>query len=254
MTAKRSVAIIDLLGIKSLTKTLPLDDLRNLYEGFIAYADTQLTFRLPTPRKPLFPNLPVGAPLCERHILSDSIVLVAHSDTIEDTLKVIVSAWRILQASMVMRRPVRGAIAYEEVISIPSRNFLIGKGLVFAHELESAQNWMGMTAHDSLVEELQKNAPSILPILFFEHDIPLKNGSEKRWALNWRWNLVVEKGTKSLFEGNPCTDKVENTLAFAKAVVNSGKIYGTDPAQWPDELQCFFVGAQHPPFDHGDDY
>jgi hypothetical protein len=254
MTAKRAIAIIDLLGIKVLTQNLSLGELKNMYESFIALADTYLNLPRINPRLSLFPNHVAGSALCERHILSDSIVLVAHSEDIEDTLKVIVSAWRILQACMAIKRPVRGAISYDEVISIPQRNFLIGKGLVQAHELEGTQDWMGMVAHESLVQELQKSCPNILPILFFEYDVPHKNGHHKQWALNWRWNFVSENGTKALFAGNPCTDKVTNTLSFARAVVASGKIYGTDPEKWPDELQCFFIGGMRPPFDHGDDH
>jgi hypothetical protein len=260
MSNKRALAIIDLLGISALTKEKTLAELSIIYDNFILRADS---FLIPlqgynSDEIVLFRNHPIGTPLCHRHILSDSIVLVANSDSVEDSLKVIISSWRLLQSCIAFKRPVRGAIVYDEVLSKPEQNYVIGNALVNANELEKTQDWMGIVIKDSFAKELQDEVPNLFGNFFFKHIVHCKEGEKKfekeYWVLNWRYNFVVKEGTKSLFEGNPCLNKIENTLAFAEAVVSSGAAYPNDQKKCPAELRCMFVGDTEPPFPHGDEY
>ncbi len=264
MSNQRALAIIDLLGIKNLTHEKTLHELSVIYDSFIGRADVFLA-PLNTEEKDifLFQGHPKNIPLCERYILSDSIVLVANSSSIEDSMKLIVSSWRLLQSCFFVKQPVRGAIVYDEVLSRPDQNYVIGKALVRANELEKRQNWMGVIVDGKFAKELKIEIPNIFGTLLFKYDVPCKIIlddikekdliKEEFWCLNWRYNFVVKLGTRSLFEGNPCIDKVENTLAFAKEVVRAGAIYTTDQGKCPAELRCMWVGDTEPPFLHGDE-
>lgn len=256
MSNKRALAIIDLLGIKSLTKEKSLEELSNIYDQFILNADIHLAPILG--QDSLFKSHPINTPLCQRYLLSDSIVLVAHSNELEDSLKLLVASWRLLQSCLAFKRPVRGAIVYDEVLSRPDENYVIGKALVKANELEKKQNWMGIVIEDSFGQRLQAQIPNLFGTFLFKHTVPCKEEKskfeEEFWVLNWRYNFVVKNGTKSLFEGNPCLDKVENTLTFAKAVLLTGAVYSNDQNACPAELRCMWVGDSEPPFLHGDEY
>lgn len=260
MSNKRALAIIDLLGISALTKKIALDELSKIYDDFISLADLYLTPLQGhhSDETILFKNHPPNTPLCQRHILSDSIVLVANSDSLEDSLKVLISSWRLLQSCLAFKRPVRGAIVYDEVLSRPEQNYVIGKALVYANELEKKQNWMGIIIEDSFAKKLQDELPNLFGTLFFKHIVPCKKGEEKFkeefWVLNWRYNFVVKDGTKSLFEANQHLDKVENTIAFAKAVVLNGAVCSNDQNKCSAELRYMYVGDTEPPFPHGDEY
>lgn len=256
MSNKRALAIIDLLGIKDLTKEKTLDELSKIYDEFILYADIHLT---PLPGKySLFKDHPSNTPLCQRYLLSDSIVLVANSDELEDSLKLLVASWRLLQSCFAFKRPVRGAIVYDEVLSRPRINYVIGKALVKANELEKKQNWMGIIIEKSFAKRLQAEVPNLFGIFLFKYLVPCKKDKkefeEEFWVLNWRYNFVVKDGTKSLFEGNQFLDKVENTLTFAKAVIKTGAVYANDQNKCPTELRCMSVGDNEPSFPHGDEY
>lgn len=256
MSNKRALAIIDLLGIKDLSEEKTLDELSKIYDEFILYADIHLT---PLPGKDsLFKNHPSNTSLCQRYLLSDSIVLVANSDELEDSLKLLFASWRLLQSCFAFKRPVRGAIVYDEVLSRPEENYVIGKALVKANELEKKQNWMGVIIEDSFAKRLHVEIPNLFGTFLFNHLVPCKKEEkefmEEFWVLNWRYNFIVKNGTKSLFEGNQCHNKVENTLAFAKAVVLTGKVYANDQNKCPAEFRCMSVGDSEPPFPHGDEY
>jgi hypothetical protein len=86
---------------------------------------------------------------------------------------------------------------------------------------------------------------------------PLKNGQTYLTnTINWRYNYIVQKGTRSLFANSNDAGvqlKIANTLTYAKAVIDYGLVYCQDDGKAPIELRAMFVGSKEPPFDHGDD-
>ena len=83
---------------------------------------------------------------------------------------------------------------------------------------------------------------------------------KEQYTINWRWNLVVEKGTKSLL-GNPlewsAKNKVENTLIYAKYIRDNKLTYPADSSACPIQIRSMFVAAGPPRDvmpDHGDEY
>lgn len=89
------------------------------------------------------------------------------------------------------------------------------------------------------------------------HPVPVQCDTSMRLrTLNWRFNLVVEKGARSLFVSEEPPDviqKVANTLKYAETVVGSGRIYVADQSNLPVELRSMWIGGKEPPFSHGDD-
>ncbi len=107
------------------------------------------------------------------------------------------------------------------------------------------------------LSELIKSENYVLRDLFFEYDVPMKGGYCIRMhTLNWRWNLIVEKGTRSLFPQSTLEDvtvKQNNSLEYAKQFVSTGRIYMQNQDKIPVELRSMWRGAKEPPFKHGDE-
>jgi hypothetical protein len=132
-----------------------------------------------------------------------------------------------------------------------------------AYELEQAQAWIGVALHPSVHEQFPDLLPSneaprgLLDDIFLKYPVPMKDGSSQNLrTLNWRFNLVVEKGTRSLFANDgpqQVMQKVNNTLKYAEAIVRSGRIYVAEQSTLPAELRSMWIGGKEPPFPHGDD-
>jgi hypothetical protein len=261
----RTVAFLDILGFRAKLFNTPLLELAHDYERRIL--ESHFTNRPldPTGQAPtLFKGHPSNLPWCSHHVFSDSIILVSHDKDIMSCLKLLVYAWRLSQHFMAFGTPLRGGIAYGELYQNPNLNVFVGKALANAYKLESCQNWIGVAIDTSVVERfpelfevINKDEYPVLNDLLFEYAVPLKGGTTKRLrTLNWRWNLVVEKGTRSLFSDSDdprIVEKVSNTLQYARAVVQKGRLYVKDQSNLPVELRSCWIGAKEPPFEHGDD-
>lgn len=261
---KRIVAFIDILGFRELLNAKPLQELAKEYDYMVSATDAMnRPFRTQAETPTLFPHHAQNEPWCQRYIFSDSIILISNDSDAISCLKLLVYAWKFLQALLAMRLPARGAVVYGELYENSRTNVVLGRALTGAYELEQKQQWIGI-AIDKSVEEAFPDIFSmctpdttLLSSVFLKYPVPFKDGSSNiLHTLNWRFNLVVEKGTRSLFSESSdesIREKVQNTLNYAKAVVDSGKIYVRDQEFLPVELRSFFVGDREPPFPHGDD-
>lgn len=262
-TNNRTVAFLDVLGFRHAVMKTPLSELAATYERRIAEAEALLhPVHYKSGEPSLFPGHPAKTPLCQQFIFSDSIILVSIDDKEISALKLLVQAWRLSQAFLAFKMPLRGGIAFGELYSNPLKNICLGRALTAAYELERKQAWIG-AAIDRTVEVA---FPQILPEegaslgllddIFLRYKVPMKDGTYENYrTLNWRFNLVVEKGTRSLFVENGAADvmqKIANTLDYAETVVKSGRIYVADQSALPVELRSMFVGEIEPPFLHGD--
>lgn len=239
----------------------PLSELADQYERRIAEAE-HMNYASGKPT--LFPEHPPNVPWCQRFIFSDSIILVSIDDQAISALKLLIYAWRLSQSFMAFKMPIRGGIAFGELYSNPQQNICLGSALTTAYDLERIQAWIGTAIHSSVVEAF----PEILAVnhenrgllddIFLSYSVPMKDGSSQYLrTLNWRFNLIVEKGTQSLFVSDGPQDvmqKVANTLKYAEAVVRSGRIYVADQSSLPVELRATWVGGKEPPFPHGDKF
>lgn len=258
--SKRTVALIDVLGFKEKVKQTPITELSKDYEYFIRVTES---LNKPFGASPsLFPTHPNNAPWCTKYIFSDTIILISLGDDALSCLKLLVYTWRLSQFLLGPKMPFRGAITYDEIYVNLDQNIVLGKALTRAYELERMQHWIGI-AIDKNVEDAYpelflecKKPDSLLNTLFFKYPVPFKDGNtEQMYTINWRFNLIVEKGTRSLFSESvdvSIADKVRNTLAYAKAVIDNGKIYVYDQEHLPIELRSFYIGSLEPPYKHGD--
>lgn len=261
----RTVAFLDILGFRDKLFNTPLIELVNNYEKQILESQFMNRPFDPRGRTPsLFKDHPANLPWCTKHVFSDSIILVSHDKDIMSCMKLLVYAWRLTQHFIASGTPLRGGIAYGEMYQNPNLNVYIGKALANAYELENCQNWIGVALDASVVERfpkvfevIGKDEYPVLNDLLYTYDVPLKDGTTKQLkTLNWRWNMVVEKGTRSLFsdnDGPKVVEKIGNTLRYVKEFVQRGRVYVKDQTTLPVELRSFYIGTSEPPFEHGDD-
>ncbi|MGD9549295.1 MAG: hypothetical protein AB7V45_17365 [Candidatus Krumholzibacteriia bacterium] len=262
--SRLAVAYLDILGFKNMIKNGPLIDVAMKYDAYISTATGMNQSLCGGSSEPqLFPRHPLGTPYCTRYVISDSIILIADGDDALSCLKLLVHTWRLVQASLAHRMSVRGAIASGEMYFDLTKGIYLGHGLTAAYELEQRQNWVGVAIDKSVELAYPEIFPpasgqsSILESLFLKYPIPVKGGGvlEAR-TLNWRWNMVVEDGTRSLFlpcDEKPGQEKIDNALEYARTVVETGRIYAEDHGACPAELRAMFIGKSEPPFPHGDD-
>ena len=263
----RSVAFIDILGFRHLVENTPADELG---ATFVRVKEIVLDYfnRPPLPGRKLlrlFPEHTADAPWCIAHVFSDSIILISRTDSKNDCLKLLVFALRVMQALIAQGFPVRGAVAYGEMFVDLERRLFLGRALTTAYELEERQDWIGGAVDpnvDIAFPDLFDTSAHalILNALFPHYEVPLKSGKVCQYrTLNWRWNLVVERGTRSLFSDSSDWEvhrKVLNALKYAQHVRSKRLAYPAEPDSVPVEVESHFVGAGPPPpkFEHGDEF
>ena len=261
---KRCVAFLDILGFKTLVTTLPLDELVGRYERIISEARALMVPHLPNSDNPrLFPRRPNHLSWCTQYIFSDSVILVANADTDAACLELLIYVWRLEQLFLASGMPLRGAVEYGEIYSNTGSGVVLGKALSTAYKTEGEQDWIGICINGSVAKQytdLFKKVVRKSPLteIFKMYSVPLKDGTVKEaYTINWRFNYIVEDGTRSLFvSSHPdpgVQKKIANTLAYARAIVESGRVYVRDDVTVPLELRAFWVGKREPPFPHGDD-
>lgn len=259
----RTVAFLDILGFEQMVDSTPIGELSKKYEKLIDMLEHLIWPPYKTKDHPtLFPEHPNYSPWCMKNIYSDSIILISLDESLMSCLKLLIYSWRMTQVCLSAQMPVRGAITFGEIYINQNKNITLGKALTDAHKLEREQQWIGVSMDDNMKNSFPELFQEIRDILilsniFLRYEVPFKDKPKKLLhTLNWRWNMVIEKGTRSLFSNSKdqsIKEKVTNTLDYAKSVVDSGQIYVKDQEKLPIELRSFFVGDSEPPFKHGDD-
>lgn len=257
----RTVALLDILGFRDRVQTDPLEDLAQKYENALATTES-LLIKPPVAahNEPWLFSLPDNTPMCQRYVFSDTLILISDDDGDESCARLIVYTWRLAQALLALGFPIRGAGAFGEMYTNPARQVYLGRALYEAYSLEQRQEWVGIALSRSLDEKLghllsDHRLSSIVKFLVVDYTVPMKTGLERLRTLNWRFNLVVQKGTRSLFRSNgdsSVEQKIANTLKYAGDVRR--RSYANEELV-PIELRTMFVGEGPPPpsFGHGDE-
>jgi hypothetical protein len=121
-----------------------------------------------------------------------------------------------------MRVPLRGAIALGEAVMHKANGMYLGEPIIDAHELEEAQDWIGVAFTASgtwnpFIAELN-------PIQIIEYEIPVKEGKEALrapLALDWprRWRDTREEPLRDVLNQMNTSERhakyYNNALAFA---------------------------------------
>jgi len=263
------VAFLDVLGFKEMITEMSLEELSKKYEYLINITDAMnkpLLFLNNENNKEtitLFPDCESSEKLCVKNIFSDSIILIANDNSELSCLKLLVYVWKLSQVFIAFKMPLRGAITYGEIYVNTEKNIFLGQALTRAYELEESQQWIGVMIDSNLKDKysdlfnLINEEENLLKIIFLEYDVPFKDGSTKKFhTVNWRWNLIVQEGTKSLFSATKdksALEKINNALKYAKHVVETGQTYA-ESENLPVELKSFYIGSTEPPFPHGDEF
>ncbi len=262
---KATVAFLDVLGFRSKIERIPLASLADSYERAIKLARSlNKKFSTSDSANTLFPNHPIGERWCNRQVLSDAIILVSLDNSAESALKLMLYARTLVQVLLTLGFPIRGGISHGELYRNPNSRLILGKALTSAYEFETTQEWMGVAIDNSVEKKFPElftkasDPNNLLSCFFPKYPVPLKNDSSKNYhILNWRFNMIIEEGTRSLLEKaklNEIERKFDNTLEYLTWVRRSGAVYIKEGVNRPMEMAAFFVGAHKPPFDHGDEY
>ncbi|MCG8318490.1 MAG: hypothetical protein MI921_03220 [Cytophagales bacterium] len=228
------VAFLDIIGFAGMIKSRPLSEVIQKIETGLFMS------RLAGNLGEGMPNTS-GMDLFDKKFdplnffsFSDTFVLSTRSLEIRYLFQILAGTAILSQYLISGGLPVRGAISKGELAKISGTDHLIGKGIINAAELEKQQEWFGIAVDPKLVDnefiELCKN-PLLHP-LAIRYDVPVKetyNGEKVEWAINWRFNLWVNNGLKSLFP-DPVSDrdvKLENTMKFCKHVRSNSFHKGT---------------------------
>ncbi len=197
---------------------------------------------------------------CSCFSFSDTFVLCSRDATPESLNAIIIATFILSRSLFAFGFPVRGAITKGEADYIPNTNHLVGKAIIEAARLEKRQNWFGVIISPEVLpignkkDGLWESAAQILA----EYPVPFKNEENiPHIVINWRLNLIVKYGTKSLLPepfDMQSEIKISNTLKFARYLRNSEQAYKNLNEKWQ---QKFYVSDTDPtriPPEHGDDY
>jgi|ERR1019366_2296293 hypothetical protein len=266
----RTVAFLDILGFRQMVESLSTEQLGSTFTSVVGQIlpsmnrsrnhefPKELTF---------FPQHSPGKSWCLNHTFSDSIILISHDNSENSSLALLLYALRTMQTLIAFRLPVRGAVTYGEMYVDTANALFLGKALTQAYELEQRQNWIGVAIDESVPGAFPALLLSEIPLpglrssLFPKYDVPMKSGPIRSMhTLNWRWNLVATKGTKSLFDdGNDWSAKVkiQAALSYALEMRQTGRAYPLTQNIVPVEVRPFYIADGPPtpqPPRHGDEY
>jgi len=107
---------------------------------------------------------------------------------------------------------------------------LVGRAVIRAARLEKSQDWFGIILDPEILTDERRQILSdpIVKPLVVDYQVPFKEAAELRnpcKVINWRLNMVVQRGTGSLFResSDPSHQKKRNhTLRFCRWLRNNG--------------------------------
>lgn len=123
--------------------------------------------------------------------------------------------------ALMLQVPLRGAIALGEVVIHKATGMYLGEPIIEAHDLEEAQEWIGVAFATSGI--WNPFIAELSPIQIIEYEIPVKDGKEKLstpLALDWprRWRDTREESLYDLLNKMNKSPKhskyYDNAIAF----------------------------------------
>lgn len=269
--SERFVAFLDILGFAEMIETEPIEKIMG--ELHNAIHSVQLSEHLNTlAHDPQTKSLRLEsrAKCLETFSFSDSFVLCSQDSSLASFRQILAGTFFLTRSLFVSGLPVRGAITCGEVSCIPCTNHMAGKAIIRAARLEKKQNWFGVIIDSACltIERLEFLNNLEMRVAYVPYPVPLKDQDEpsaQLFALNWRYRLLIERGTASLFRNSEKREhfvKQANTLAFAKYVRNQGLAYAriikSNGKEVDEPWLNGFVVSQHPPgtpgIKHGDEF
>lgn len=118
-------------------------------------------------------------------IFSDSIILYARSGGIEVFKSLLSKVSSIIEKSIALGLPIKGAIAKGEcTVSLGYKPFFFGQPIIDAYTLEEDVVLYGVVFHNT-VEKMAREVGETSKNFVFDYPVPLKGGSSNHYILNW---------------------------------------------------------------------
>ncbi len=262
----RTVAIFDVLGIKEGITGGRSADIAGRYCDMVGLIKTLNTTDIKvdanTPK--IFSGENFIATLPSFHIFSDTIIIISKGASFYEGARVLIMAWRLMQAFMSANLPLRGAVTFGEMHIDELTQIYIGPALARAHEIEASQAWAGAIVDESVTDRFPVRTwddlgwPGLFDLVFPLYEVPLKTHdgitNEERRVINWRTQLVRDTGfTKPLTEyhGKTSINDLHPYLVRAFTFAKENERYLEPRAAIPVEFRTFWIGKTQPPFPPG---
>lgn len=265
----RAVAIFDVLGIKNGIETGRSADIARRYADMLGLIDQLKSTPVGDSAIPtLLPVSSSNTTQPEVHVFSDTIILISENSSFEAAARLLIMAWRLMQAFFSADLPLRGAVAFGELHTVAEHQIYIGPALVRAHELEAAQAWAGAVIDPSFLERYPPTAwegeglRGLYDIVFPEYAVPFKKSrsSEIEYrmmrVINWRTQLVRDTGFSKPaldYYGKRTISELHPYLQRAFDFAKSHQGYLMPQEAIPAEFRTFWIGKTQPPFPNGDE-
>ena len=118
-------------------------------------------------------------------IFSDSIILYAKSDGMEVFKSLLTKVSKIIEKSISLGLPIKGAIAKGEcTVSLSYKPFFFGQPIIDAYTLEENVVLYGVVLHNT-VEDMALELSRVNSDFVFDFNVPLKGGNSNHFVLNW---------------------------------------------------------------------
>jgi len=240
------IAVLDILGFKSITENYDIEDIHSAYKSSI---DITLRAAQLFPKNNFIYN-----------IYSDSIIVFPKDNKREDLLALIDICRLFLYGvfctsvrTLPIFLPMRGAISIGEFIytndTITKRNInilaeyntniLIGKAIVDAYQWEKKQKWIGISLTEKakyIIEtDKSKNIDNLISDnILVKYNVPTEEGNINSYAINsidkTQINAVINSFSH-MMEGHDdiIKYKYQNTIDFIKYIDKNNLFYPKQP-------------------------
>lgn len=165
-TCERIVAFLDIMGFKDMVAR-HFETIKDKLEKLSSF---------------------IGETMDENYqymIFSDSIILYAKSDGMEVFKSLLTKVSKIIEKSISLGLPIKGAIAKGEcTVSLSYKPFFFGQPIIDAYTLEENVVLYGVVLHNT-VEDMALELSRVNSDFVFDFNVPLKGGNSNHFVLNW---------------------------------------------------------------------
>lgn len=165
-TCERIVAFLDIMGFKDMVAR-HFETIKDKLEKLSSF---------------------IGETMDENYqymIFSDSIILYAKSDGMEVFKSLLTKVSKIIEKSISLGLPIKGAIAKGEcTVSLSYKPFFFGQPIIDAYTLEEHVVLYGVVLHNT-VEDMALELSRVNSDFVFDFNVPLKGGNSNHFVLNW---------------------------------------------------------------------
>lgn len=231
------LAFLDILGFKELIMNNSFDESKEIFETFIEQVSNSANLK----------NRSTGETntVVNFNLFSDTILFWTNDDTFKSFFQLNLTVSNLLNYSMQIGLPLRGAISYGNLMCNAFRlesdrvniiNTILGTSIVRAHKLEKDQLWSGCIIDQELENtdntELRNYLKSQwLGKFYVRYNVPLRNtGCRSMLTINWvnlDNDVFTEQKIRDSFDAHnkkskssDIAIKIENTLNYYKYVKN----------------------------------